>query len=45
MPLLPGKDEFSHNVKEMVKAGHPLKVALAASYKAIRKKRKEKRET
>lgn len=34
MPLKAGKSKatFSHNVAEMVKAGHPLAQALAASY-------------
>ena len=34
MPLKAGKSKatFSHNVAEMVKAGHPLPQALAASY-------------
>jgi hypothetical protein len=34
MPLEPGKSKeaFSHNVSEMVKAGHPEKQAVAAAY-------------
>jgi hypothetical protein len=34
MPLEPGKSRaaFSHNVREMIEAGHPQKQALAAAY-------------
>jgi hypothetical protein len=31
MPLKPGKKNIGLNIKEMVKAGHPLKQARAAS--------------
>lgn len=39
MPLLPGSspDVISHNIGEMVKAGHPEKVAVAAAYANARK--------
>jgi hypothetical protein len=50
MPLKAGKSKavFSHNVSEMVKAGHPLAQALAASYakkgeKQIPKKKGKKK--
>lgn len=38
MPLEPGKsrEAFSHNVAEMVKAGHPQKQAVAAAYREQR---------
>jgi len=34
MPLLPGKSKavLSHNIAEMIKAGHPKDQAIAASY-------------
>ena len=31
MPLLPGKKNVGHNIKEMVKAGHSIKQSIAAS--------------
>jgi len=39
MPLSKGKSKaaFQHNVREMVKAGHPVKQALAAAYSVQRK--------
>lgn len=39
MPLLPGKDPsvISHNIGEMLKAGHPEKVAVAAAYANARR--------
>ncbi len=39
MPLLPGKspDIISHNIGEMIKAGHPEKVAVAAAYANARR--------
>lgn len=39
MPLLHGtsKKTVSHNIEEMVKAGHPKKVAVAASLNQARK--------
>lgn len=39
MPLLPGssKEILSHNIAEMVKAGHPENVAVAAAYANSRK--------
>lgn len=42
MPLKSGKSKatFSHNVSEMVKAGHPLAQALAASYQKKGEKKK-----
>lgn len=50
MPLKSGKSKetFSNNVAEMVKAGHPLAQALAASYakkgeKSNKKKPKRKK--
>ncbi len=47
MPLKPGSSKltFSHNVKEMFEAGHPLKQALAAAYrmKRMRKQAEAKR--
>ena len=38
MPLLKGKSRAtqSHNIREMVEAGHPLKQAVAASYRELR---------
>jgi hypothetical protein len=36
MPLLPGKQNFSNNVAEMIRAGHPRDQALAASYRELR---------
>lgn len=41
MPLEKGKSKaaFSHNVHEMVKAGHPVKQAVAASYREAGEKR------
>jgi hypothetical protein len=39
MPLLPGNtpEVISHNIREMVQAGHPEKVAVAAAYANARK--------
>jgi hypothetical protein len=39
MPLLPGssREVISHNIGEMVKAGHPENVAVAAAYANARK--------
>ena len=31
MPLLPGKKNIAHNIKEMEKAGHPHDQSVAAS--------------
>ena len=31
MPLLPGKENIGHNIKEMEAAGHPKAQAVAAS--------------
>lgn len=38
MPLEPGKSKkvIPHNIKEMVKAGHPVKQAAAAAYRKAR---------
>ena len=38
MPLETGKSRaaFEHNVREMIKAGHPQKQALAAAYREQR---------
>ncbi len=43
MPLKPGysQDVISHNIKEMVKAGHPQKQAIAASLANARKHKKK----
>jgi hypothetical protein len=43
MPLKKGKSEatFKSNVKEMIKAGHPQKQALAAAYAQKRKSAKK----
>jgi hypothetical protein len=42
MPLVKSKGEkaFHKNVKEMVKAGHPIKQAVAAAYATQRKAKK-----
>lgn len=39
MPLLPGNnpDVISHNIKELVLAGHPENVAVAAAYANTRR--------
>lgn len=39
MPLLPGSDPatISHNIGEMVRAGHPENVAVAAAYANARR--------
>lgn len=37
MPLLPGKKNIGHNIKEMEEAGHPKDVAIAASLNEARK--------
>ena len=41
MPLLSGKSQkvISHNIKEMVKAGHPQNQAVAAAYSKAGKSR------
>jgi hypothetical protein len=45
-PLKTGKENIGHNIKEMVKAGHPLNQAIAAAYsKAGETKKKKKRKT
>lgn len=36
MPLLPGKKNIGHNIKEMEAAGHPKKQAIAASLNKAR---------
>ena len=43
MPLKKGSSEkiFSKNVAEMIKAGHPLKQALAAAYQVQRESKKK----
>jgi len=43
MPLIKKASEkaFHSNVKEMVKAGHPVKQAVAAAYATQRKAQKE----
>lgn len=42
MPLMPGhsKEVVGHNIKEMIKAGHPKKQAIAASLANARKHKK-----
>ena len=42
MPLIEGKSEksFHTNIKEMVKAGHPVKQAVAAAYSEKREAEK-----
>ena len=42
MPLKVGKSEktFHSNIKEMVKAGHPVKQAVAAAYSQAERKKK-----
>jgi len=42
MPLLPGKkrEVISHNIKEMIRSGHPQKQAIAASLAESRRKKK-----
>jgi len=42
MPLIKSKSEkaFHSNIKEMVKAGHPVKQAVAAAYATQRKAKK-----
>ena len=42
MPLIKSKSEkaFHTNIKEMVKAGHPVKQAVAAAYATQRKAKK-----
>lgn len=44
MPLMGGKSKaaFSHNVSAEVKAGRPLKQALAIAYSEKRRKKKKK---
>ncbi|GEM_PF-1383264 len=37
MPLLPGKKNIGHNIKEMEKAGHPRNQSIAASLNEARK--------
>ena len=43
MPLIKGKSEksFHTNIKEMVKAGHPVKQAVAAAYSEKREAEKK----
>lgn len=36
MPLKPGKSNIGRNISEMVKAGHPQKVAVAAALNEAR---------
>jgi hypothetical protein len=44
MPLRKGRSKatFKFNVREMVKAGHPVKQALAAAYRQKRQGRKRR---
>ncbi len=44
MPLKLGTSQkaFSSNIREMVKAGHPQKVAVAAAYSQKRKAQKKR---
>lgn len=42
MPLLPGKKNVSHNIREMVRAGHAQKQAVAASLNKAGEKKKKK---
>lgn len=44
MPLMKGssKEVISENIREMVKAGHPQKQAVAASYRMARKAKRPK---
>jgi hypothetical protein len=44
MPLIKSKSEkaFHKNIKEMVKAGHPVKQAVAAAYSQKRQAEKKK---
>jgi hypothetical protein len=47
MPLIEGKSEksFHSNIKEMVKAGHPVKQAVAAAYSEQRKSEKKEKKS
>ena len=40
----PGSKGFKSNIEEMVKAGHPVKQAVAAAYSASGEKKKKKKE-
>lgn len=44
MPLIKSKSKkaFHENIKEMVKAGHPIKQAVAAAYEIQRKEEGKK---
>lgn len=43
MPLKPGKKNIGVNIKEMVKAGHPQRQAVAAALDKARKSRRSKK--
>jgi len=42
MPLLKGKKNFGHNVKELVATGRPQKQALAIAYRTMRERKRSK---
>jgi len=44
MPLKPGRSRkiISQNISEMIRAGHPMKQAIAAALNKAREKRKSK---
>lgn len=46
MPLKPGKSKIvrDYNIHEMVKAGHPIKQAVAASYRMAGYPKKKKKQ-
>lgn len=43
MPLLPGKRNIGRNIREMERAGHPRRQALAAALRKAKVKRKGRR--
>lgn len=45
MPLKSGKSNatFSYNVRELVRAGHPIKQAVSIAYKKAGERKKRKR--
>lgn len=43
MPLYGGKENFSRNIAELIRAGHEKRQAIAIAYDILRRKREKKK--
>jgi uncharacterized protein YoaH (UPF0181 family) len=45
MPLLPGKANTGHNIKELMSSGYPQKQSVAIALSNLRKNKKKRKKT